>query len=44
MEDKLKKRDYDSPKAELIKFDSLDVIATSDPKFGSDVEDSGWTS
>lgn len=40
----MKKRDYDSPKVELIRFSALDVIATSGPEFGSDVEDSGWTS
>ena len=43
MKGKMQKRDYDTPRIELISFLSCDVIATSDPEFGDGVADSGWT-
>ena len=43
MKGKMQEQGYDTPRLELISFCAEDVIATSTPEWGSDVNDSGWT-
>ena len=43
MKGKMQKQGYDTPRLELISYSAEDVIATSNPEWGSDVPTSGWT-
>ena len=43
MKEKMLKQSYEAAELEITKFELSDVIATSDPKWGDGVSDSGWT-
>ena len=43
MKGKMQKQGYDTPRLELVSFYAEDVIATSNPTWGDDVSNSGWT-
>ena len=43
MKEKMLKQSYEAAELEITKFELSDLIATSDPKWGDGVSDSGWT-